>query len=171
MDSVRGELFNTDTCFVLCLPKDTALRAEPLPLACGDVLMPGDGFTQLGRPGQAACPSVVMAAGWSQWFVGFTDWRHLDDLQPMALFKAYNTEGVDACDSYKDEHPDREVFIAYAWLADNELYPLTWMSQACSYRWAKTDLLVRADVSMIGTGAEDLKRVMDQSGNFGLSHV
>ena len=139
-------LFRTDTCFVLGIRKHDVIKivCTPLDLECGEVLRPGEGFTQIGTSGYSANPNIHMAEGWTQRYIGLIKHHHPKGPATLAVFKAFDSFGVSAFAAREksERHKGFEWFIAYAWSPETKSF--CFWSQALSFRWINTDKVVRA---------------------------
>lgn len=115
----RGDytLAGTADCYILALPKDTALIPTAVTLACGEQLKPGDTLTRLGGKHTSAV------------------YRQLNFDQPLTYRGMYRCEDVgllcftqmgrEAELSGVDFFAGRDCYYAWAWLPRNREFLFT----------------------------------------------
>lgn len=117
------EVYRTGSCYIVGLPERTVsmIKKEPFHLACGEELIPGDKFTEIGSKSSAGMPPIILSDGWFQQYFGrlkFDDAAGKE--KEIALFDAFHIESkCSALEEKRKGSPSLTWFIGYSIIGDH----------------------------------------------------
>lgn len=151
-----------NSCVVIKIKSDDLIERVPLHLKCGEVLEVGDASTEVGIAGCSYRPSILMAEGWVQFYMGQVNihktWEEYiidsggnpktivpdgGDYITSALFTAYHVETKESALSFF-EATNPNSYMAYN-IVDQKERMLGYYTYSETMKFCNTEKLIRSD--------------------------
>jgi hypothetical protein len=111
------EVYRTDSGFIVGLPQSEIKKVLKVSfqMACGEILNPGDKFTEIESKGSSGLPPIVLSEGWYQQYFGRIKFKDAaGEEKELALFDAFQVEnGRSALENKRNSNPTLTWFIGY----------------------------------------------------------